>query len=115
LIAGSATGAARRVLYWYFRTAGAYEFLRRHARPGEAVIIDEGFVHRAVQLHASCVERPAPRQIASYVRSVPRADLTVVVHAPTHICYGGEQQLTTVHHRMTEAEWARAEAASLWP
>ncbi|HSK96909.1 MAG TPA: phosphotransferase, partial [Euzebyales bacterium] len=77
----------RRVLYWYFRTAGAYEFLRRLGRPGEAVIIDEGFVHRAVQLHASSVERPEQPQIAAYVRSLPPSDLLVVVRAPAALCH----------------------------
>jgi Ser/Thr protein kinase RdoA (MazF antagonist)/thymidylate kinase len=81
-----AEGRARRVLYWYFRTAGAYEFLRRRGRSDEAVIIDEGFVHRAVQLHASSVERPTPRQIARYVNALPPSDLVILVRAPAEVC-----------------------------
>jgi Ser/Thr protein kinase RdoA (MazF antagonist) len=76
----------RRVVHWYVRMAGAYEFLRRLGRSGEALIIDEGFVHRVVQLHASAIERPEPRRIARYVASLPPSDLLVVVDAPVDVC-----------------------------
>ena len=78
--------ADRRVLYWYLRTAGAYQFLRTWARPDEALVIDEGFVHRAVQLHASSVERPDVAQVARYVATIPWPDLLVVVTAPPDVC-----------------------------
>jgi Ser/Thr protein kinase RdoA (MazF antagonist) len=78
--------AARRVVHWYVRMAGAYEFLRRLGRPGEALIIEEGFVHRVVQLHASAVERPARHRIVRYVESLPPSDLLVLVRAPVGVC-----------------------------
>ncbi|UCG25667.1 MAG: hypothetical protein JSW55_06665, partial [Chloroflexota bacterium] len=52
----SADARQRRVLHWYFRHAGYYEFLRKRATSGELLIFDEGFVHRVVQLFASAVE-----------------------------------------------------------
>lgn len=76
----------RRVVYWFFRMAGAHLFLRRHGRPGEVLILDEGYVHRTVQLHSSAVERPVPARIAAYVAALPRTDLVVVVRAPVDLC-----------------------------
>ena len=76
----------RRVIHWYVRMAGAHELLLRLAHRGEAVIVDEGFVHRAVQLHASGSERPTRAQIAPYIACVRPSDLLVVVHAPVAVC-----------------------------
>lgn len=76
----------RRVVRWYLRLVGSERFLRSHARRGEALVIDEGFLHRAVQLHASALEAPERRQIASYVRAIPRPDLVVHVRAPSEVC-----------------------------
>lgn len=82
----NADAGRRRVVYWFFRMAGAHLFLQRHGRPGEALILDEGYVHRAVQLHSSVVERPVPARIAAYVAALPRTDLVVVVRAPVDLC-----------------------------
>lgn len=76
----------RHALRWFFVLAGQYEFLASHARPGECLVLDEGFVHRAVQMHASDVETPDPAQIAAYVALLPRPDLVVAVHAPWEVC-----------------------------
>jgi len=81
-----ADAGRRRVVYWFFRMAGAHLFLRRHGRAGEVLILDEGYVHRTVQLHSSAVERPVPRRIAAYVAALPRTDLVVVVRAPVDVC-----------------------------
>lgn len=82
----AAATASRQVLYWYYRTAGDYAFLRAKGRPHEVLVVDEGFVHRAVQLHASTVERPTSRAVATYVRLLPAFDLLVAVHAPVAVC-----------------------------
>lgn len=84
----AAAARERRVLYWFFRTAGYYQFLKRHRRAGEALLIDEGFVHRVVQLFSSSVEAPQPEAIAAYVRLLPRPDLIVVVDAGPDVCEG---------------------------
>jgi thymidylate kinase len=76
----------RRVLYWFFRTVGYYEFLKAQARPNEALILDEGFVHRVVQLYASGVEAPNPTQILAYVDLLPKPDLVIFTQAPPEVC-----------------------------
>ena len=77
----------RRVVYWYLRMMGSYGFLRSKAAPDEVIVIDEGFVHRAVQLHASAVESPAAAQIAEYVAVLPRPDVVVHVNASPVTCW----------------------------
>jgi thymidylate kinase len=76
----------RRVLFWYVRLAGSYRFLTRRAREREALVLDEGFVHRAVQLHASSVETPRPAEVERYVATLPAPDLVVHVRAPVGTC-----------------------------
>lgn len=76
----------RRVLYWFFHMAGYYEFLKAHVRPNEALIFDEGFIHRVVQLNASPVEEPQPNQIMSYIDLLPQPDLVVFTQAPATVC-----------------------------
>lgn len=75
-----------RVLYWFFRQAGYYDFLKAHARPDEVLIFDEGFVHRVVQLFASGVEDPDPESIRAYVAMLPVPDLVISVWAPRAVC-----------------------------
>jgi thymidylate kinase len=76
----------RKVLHWYFRFVGYYAFLRAHLQPDEALIVDEGFAHRVVQLFASGVEAPDPQQIAAYVDLAPPPDLLVHVQASPQLC-----------------------------
>ena len=76
----------RHASHWFFVLTGQYEFLRAHARPGEWLIYDEGFAHRAVQLHASSDETPDAGQVARYVGLLPRPDLLVAVRAPWQLC-----------------------------
>lgn len=77
----------RRVLYWFWRTAGYYEFLIRHGRLGEALLLDEGFIHRVVQLFTSPIETPQSAAIAAYVDQLPQPDCVIFVHAPAEVCY----------------------------
>jgi len=81
-----ADASERRVLYWYMRMMGSYGFLRAMARPTEAIVIDEGFVHRTVQLHSSPVESPTAMQVAAYLARLPRPDLVVSVNASPAVC-----------------------------
>lgn len=76
----------RHASHWFFVLTGQYEFLAAHAAPREGLIFDEGFIHRAVQLHASERETPDPAQIAAYVALLPRPDLLVAVHVPWERC-----------------------------
>ena len=76
----------RRVVHWYVRMMGSRAFLRKHARDNEAIVFDEGFVHRVVQLHASGVEVPHAAAIVDYAAVIPEPDLVVHVQAPPHLC-----------------------------
>lgn len=76
----------RKILHWYVRLWGAYGFLTSRARAGEALVLDEGFVHRAVQLHASPVEVPDAARIDAYAGLIPAPTLLVHVHAPVDVC-----------------------------
>ncbi len=80
--------ARRHALYWFFHLTGYYEFLRTHAWPDEALVLDEGFVHRVVQLNASDVEEPDPARIAAYVNLLPQPDLVIFLQAPWEVCEG---------------------------
>lgn len=82
----AANARGRRVLHWFFHLAGRYEFLAARVRPDEALVLDEGFVHRVVQLFASDVETPDAAHLRSYVDLLPRPDLLVVPQAPPEIC-----------------------------
>lgn len=76
----------RRVLYWFQRLMGSYEFLTAHARDGEALIFDDGFVHRAVHLHASAVETPDLANVRAYVDMIPPPDIVIVPRVPLDLC-----------------------------
>jgi hypothetical protein len=86
---GRAPGAearTRRVGYWIYRLLGAHGLFLRHATIGEALVLDEGYVHRVVQLFASTVEEPGPVTVRRYLSTVPVPDLLVAVHAPVERC-----------------------------
>jgi len=76
----------RKVLHWFFRTIGDYEFLKSRALPNEALLFDEGFVHRVVQFYASSAEEPNRKRISQYVSLLPRPDYVIFVNAPPEIC-----------------------------
>ena len=76
----------RRVLFWFFRLVGYYEFLTTHTRPNEALLFDEGFIHRVVQLNASHVEAPDSGQVFAYVDLLPRPDLVIHTQARSEVC-----------------------------
>jgi hypothetical protein len=76
----------RRVLKWFFHLTGCYEFLTSRARPFEALVFDEGFVHRVVQMNASVVEEPNLAKITAYVDLLPRPDIVIVPIAPLKVC-----------------------------
>src|SRR3712207_9136247 len=40
----------RHALHWFVHLVGCYEFLTAHGRADEALIFDEGFIHRVVQM-----------------------------------------------------------------
>jgi hypothetical protein len=82
----SARVRERRTLHWFFHLAGCYEFLLAHSKQDEALIFDDGFVHRAVHLNASPVEEPNPERVRAYLELIPRPDLIIVPFAPLEVC-----------------------------
>jgi thymidylate kinase len=76
----------RQVLRWFFRMVGYTEFLAAHARQDEAIVVDEGFIHRVVQLFTSDAEAPNPTSVSRYIGLVPQPDLVIAIHAPWEIC-----------------------------
>jgi thymidylate kinase len=81
-----AESGSRRVLYWFHRLLGGHGLFLRCATTGEVLLLDEGYVHRVVQLFASAVEVPDPAAVHRYLETVPVPDLTVVVRAPIERC-----------------------------
>ncbi len=82
----AADARQRQVLPWLLRHMGYYAFLRRHARPNEVLLFDEGFSHRVVQLFTSSAEKPNPARIANYVDQLPQPNLLIYVQASTAVC-----------------------------
>lgn len=71
----------RHVLRWFLHLTGSYAFLKAYLRPDEVLIIDEGFIHRVVQLFASEAEELQPHRIYEYLDAIPRPDLLIYVTA----------------------------------
>jgi hypothetical protein len=67
------------VLYWFFHLCGRYRFMTATSRPGEVLVVDDGFLQRAVHLHATPADPPDPDQVKSYVDLVPKPDLLVLL------------------------------------
>lgn len=74
------------VLRWWFAHAGRRAFLAGTARPGDVLVVDDGFVHRAATLHAGPGQPPRDDAVSAYVAAVPRPDLLVVVTADPPTC-----------------------------
>lgn len=74
------------ILFWHLQLCGRYRFLTVTANPGEVLVIDDGFMHRAVTLHASHREKPSAAAIARYLDLVPPPDLIVLTIADSDVC-----------------------------
>jgi RecA/RadA recombinase len=74
------------VLYWFIHFCGRYRFLRATAADREVLVLDDGFVQRAVHLFASPFDEPDPTQITEYVDVIPPPDLLVVAVAGWEEC-----------------------------
>lgn len=76
----------RHALGWWFAHAGRRVAVRTGARPGEVLVVDDGFLHRAATLHASEHQRPDPGAVRAYVDLLAPADLVVHVRVPPGTC-----------------------------
>lgn len=77
----------RHVVRWFIRHAGTERLFRRVGAAREVLIVDEGYVHRVVQLFTSAVERADLRAVRRYLAQVPPPTLLVVVDAPADIAW----------------------------
>ncbi len=73
-------------LFWFFQLAGRYRFLTSTSHSPEVLVIDDGYLHRSVQLNASHVEESQTASVATYVSLLPRPNLVVHVVAHREIC-----------------------------
>lgn len=76
----------RHILFWFFQLGGRRRFLQRTSRSGDVLVLDDGFLHRAVHLHASPGERPEAEQVAAYVDLLPRPDVVIRPVASRETC-----------------------------
>ena len=76
----------RIILRLFFEVAGQFYYFRGHLLPGEAVVFDEGLVHRAINLYAWEPGRLDQQAIREYLRRIPASDLAVWVSAPVQLC-----------------------------
>ena len=74
------------ILSLFFEMAGWYQFLKYRLQQNEALIFDEGFVHRATHIFVSESEPLCAEQIAAYLEWIPRSDLVIWVQAPLDAC-----------------------------
>lgn len=73
-------------LSWWFNLAGNYQFLKTRINPGEALLLDEGFSHRVVQLHASDREEIDQDNLYKYLRLIPKPDMLIFIDVPSALC-----------------------------
>jgi hypothetical protein len=69
------------VLYWFIHLCGRYRFLGATTAEDEVLLLDDGFMHRAVHLFASPFDEPDAGRITTYLDRIPRPDLVVVAVA----------------------------------
>jgi len=80
------TNDLKHVLRWFIHLTGYYQFFSQYPMPKDALIFDEGFVHRVVQLFASENEEPDFRLVANYLDLIPKPDLVIFTNAPEEVC-----------------------------
>ena len=74
------------VMKWFVHLTGYYHFFLKFMKSDDAVIYDEGFVHRVVQLFASEYEEPDYALVANYLDLIPKPDLVIFTNTPLEIC-----------------------------
>lgn len=99
----------RHVLFWFFQLGGRRRFLDSTAHGREALVLDDGFLHRSVHLNSSHLEEPDPQRIADYIGLLPKPDLVVFVSATTATCERRVRQRGVWAHsrRLTAVELSR--------
>jgi len=78
--------AKRRVIPGFLSLMGAYETLLSRGKASGAILLDEGFIQRVVQLTASECEVPEAKTINTYLDLLPRTDLVIYINTPVSLC-----------------------------
>lgn len=73
-------------LSWWFNLCGNYQFLKPRMQSGEALILDEGYSHRVVQLNASDHEEINHDNLHKYLRLIPKPDMVIFIDTPAAVC-----------------------------
>jgi thymidylate kinase len=79
-------GTKRHIVFWFLQLGGRYRLLTATGLAGEAVVIDDGFLHRCVHLSASHIEAPEPAWVRTYVDQLPKPDLVIHPAADQALC-----------------------------
>ena len=79
---------ARRihVWFWFVQLGGRQRLLSATARTGEALVVDDGFLHRSVHLYASRADEPSATEIENYVDLLRAPQLVLRVVAARETC-----------------------------
>jgi thymidylate kinase len=76
----------RGVVRWFAANVGVIRLFCRWGSAGEALLVEEGYAHRVVQLFTSPVEEADPGLVDRYFDLIPRPDLLVHVRADVASC-----------------------------
>jgi hypothetical protein len=79
-------GTKRHIVFWFLQLGGRYRLLTTTGLAGEAIVIDDGFLHRCVHLSASHIEAPDPAWVRTYVDLLPKPDLVIHPVAEQALC-----------------------------
>lgn len=76
----------------FLAVAGAYQWIRPRLMENELVILDEGLVHRAINLMAWQTHELDPRIVENYFQRLPAVDFLFVVDTPVQESLARAQQ-----------------------
>lgn len=76
----------RLILRLFFNMAGQYTYFQNRLSSGQALIFDEGFVHRATHLFVSATEEPDAAQVEKYLSLIPRPERIIFVKTSLEQC-----------------------------
>jgi broad-specificity NMP kinase len=97
------------ICFWFFQLAGRQRFLSMTADDGEVLVVDDGFLHRAVHIYASHTEQPSAQRIMQYVDLLPEPAVVVHVRCDEATCEQRVRRRGPWRHsrRLTVAELSR--------
>lgn len=74
------------VLRRFFHLAAAYLFIVPRLKTNEVVVLDEGLVHRAINLYAWSTVQLDKEEIKKYIRLLPEVDHLFIIKVPQDVC-----------------------------